>query len=375
MAFALPFPVSTRLLGSLLVATLGLSACKGPQTEAVPERAVRTQVVTAGEAGRALEFAAEVRARTESRLAFRVPGKVVERAVSLGDRVRPGQVLARLDPQDLQLATQGAEAAGAAAQAQRDQAAADLKRFRALKEQGFISGAELERREVAAQAALSQAEQAMAQAAIQRHQREYAILKADVAGVVTAVEVEPGMVVAAGTPVLRVAQQGPRDAVFAVPEHRVQEFRAWAAVPGALAVRRWGQVESQPARLRELAEAADPVTRTFVAKVDIGEGAELKLGQTATVQLQMPKHAGVIRLPMTAVLEAEGKPQVWVLESASMKVHLQPVEVGDAVGNELVITAGLKAGQEVVVAGVHALTPGQKVRRYGVAPAAPAASR
>ncbi|MBH9553114.1 efflux RND transporter periplasmic adaptor subunit [Inhella gelatinilytica] len=361
---------SVRLAGAAL---LMLAACKGPAPEAAPERAVRTLVVQATEAGRALEFAAEVRARTESRLAFRVPGKVAERTVSLGDRVKAGQVLARLDPQDLALAAEAAQAGWRAAQAQREQSAADLKRYRSLKEQGFISGAELERREVAFQAAQSQFDQAVAQTTAQRNQADYAALKADAPGVITSVDVEPGMVVSAGLPVLRLAHLGPRDAVFSIPEHQVGAFREWAAAPGALSVRLWGQPEPLKARLRELAESADPVTRTFVAKVDLGDDASLKLGQTATVTLQLPKRSGVMLVPMTAVLEVQGKPQVWVLDPTSLKVQLQPVVVGDAAGNELVITAGLKSGQEVVTAGVHALTPGQKVRRYAASGAASAA--
>ncbi len=342
-----------------------VSGCGRKDAEPAPERAVRTQVLKVAQAGQILEFAAEVRARTESRLAFRVPGKVLSRSVGLGDSVKAGQVLMRLDPADLKLAADAAEAALTAAKANRDQQVADIKRFRELKNQGFISGAELERREAALQAAQAQYEQARAQAKAQRNQSQYAALEADAAGVITSVDAEPGTVVAAGTPVLRLAQKGPRDVVFQVPEHQVLALRQLAAQPGALAVRLWGQSELLPAKLRELAEAADPVTRTFTAKVDIGAEAPVKLGQTATVLLSSPKQTGVVKLPMAAVFEAKGQTQVWVLDPATMTVRTQAIQVAGADGNEVVVSSGLSPTQEVVVAGVHALSPGQKVRRYG----------
>ena len=353
---------------------LSLAGCGAKAPEVNPERAVRTQVVQVAEAAQVLEFAAEVRSRSESRLAFRVGGKVLSRHVGLGDSVKVGQVLMRLDPQDLKLAADAAQAALIAAKVNRDQQSADLKRFKALKDQGFISGAELERRESALQAAQSQFEQARAQAQAQRNQSEYAALQADAAGVITAVDAEPGTVVGAGTPVLRLAQKGARDVVFHIPEHQVQAFRQLSAAPGALMVRLWGRDEPVAAKLRELAEAADPVTRTFAAKADIGEPEGLKLGQTATVVFNSPKRSGVVKLPMAALFETKGSPHVWVLEPASMAVRAQPVTVGGADGNAVVITTGLSPAQEVVIAGVHALSQGQKVRRYGSAAAVSAAA-
>jgi len=343
---------------------MGLAGCGRKDAPAAPERAVRTQVLQVAQAGQTLEFAAEVRARSETRLAFRVPGKVLSRNVGLGDSVKPGQVLMRLDPADLRLAADAAQAALIAAKANRDQQLADLKRFRELKGQGFISGAELERRESALQAAQAQFEQARAQAKAQRNQTQYAALQADVAGVITSVDAEQGTVVAAGTPVLRLAQKGPRDVVFQVPENQVLALRQLAQHPGALSVRLWGQSESLPASLRELAEAADPMTRTFTVKVDIGAEAPVKLGQTATVLLTSPKQTGVVKLPMAALFEAKGQTQVWVLDPATMTVRTQAIQVAGADGNEVVVSAGLSPTQEVVVAGVHALSPGQKVRRY-----------
>lgn len=371
-------PVS-RPVGAwvVLVALGALVACGPKPAPPAPERAVRTMVVETVAAGQVFEYAADVRARTESRLGFRVPGKVLQRKVSLGDRVKAGQVLMRLDGQDLALAAEAANAALRAARSNRDQLAADLKRFRELKAQGFISGAELERREVALAAAQAQWEQAQAQAKAQRNQADYGDLEADAAGLITSVDAEPGTVVAAGTPVLRLAHDGPRDVVFQVPEHQVALLRRQLKSESAgLQVRIWGREEPLPATLRELAESADPVTRTFLVKADIGRADEVKLGQTATVVFNPGKLSGVVKVPMSAVFESQGRPHVWVLSPSTMTLKAQAVEVGGADGNEVVVLSGLSPKQEIVTAGTHVLAANQKVRRFGAAPAAaPAASR
>ena len=359
-------PVSLGKLKALLVtaAVLTLCACGRQEAAPEPERSVRTQVINAGEADMRLEYAGEIRARNESRLGFRVGGKLLSRKVNLGDTVHAGQVLATLDAQDLVLAQDAAKAAMQAARVNRDQSGNDYKRFIELRDQGFISAAELERRENAFKAAQAQLEQAKAQASAQSNQAGYAQLVSDVSGVVTNVDVDPGTVVGAGTPIVRVAQDGPRDVVFSVPEDQVARVRAAASLPGALKLRLWGT--GQPERelsLREVSAQADPVTRTFQFKADAGR-LDLKLGQTATVLLTLPKTEQVIKLPLSAVLQQQGQTSVWVLDPSSMKVSPQSVQVSGADGNEVVIAGGLKPGQEVVVAGVHVLTAGQKVKRY-----------
>jgi membrane fusion protein, multidrug efflux system len=359
----------------LLVATLAaalLGGCSRPEAAPEPVRAVRTLTLGADSAGASHEFAAEVRARSESRLAFRVGGKVAGRSVEAGDSVRAGQVLAQLDGQDLRLGQDAARAALAAAQSNADQAGAEARRYRELKEQGFIGAAELERREATLKAAQAALDQARAQAGLQGNQAAYATLVADLPGVVTAVDAEPGMVVAAGTPVVRLAHDGPRDVVFAVPEDKVDLLRAAGAGPGALSVRLWNGGQPLPATLREVSAAADPATRTFLAKADIGR-AEVRLGQTATVHLELPRAAGVMRLPLAAVAERQGQTVVWLLDAGAMTVRPQPVTVAGADGNSVVVSAGLAPGQAVVTAGVHLLTPGLKVKRYAE-PAAATAS-
>ncbi|MDN3922992.1 efflux RND transporter periplasmic adaptor subunit [Roseateles violae] len=366
------------------IALLALAGCGKEAPAPEPERAVRTQLLSRDSAGLTHEYAAEIRARTESRLSFRVGGKLQSRLVNLGDTVKPGQVLARLDAQDLMLAQESAKANLLAARVNRDQMSADYKRFVELKEQGFISAAELERRDTAFKAAQAQLEQAKAAASAQGNQTGYAQLVADAPGVVTAVEAEPGMVVAAGTPVVRVAVDGPRDVVFTVPEDQLAQVRGAAARPGALKVRLWGEGQgaARDIALREVSAATDPVTRTFMLKADAGK-LDAKLGQTATVTLELPRVEQIIKLPLAAVLEQQGQTSVWLLDPKTMTVKPQPVTIGGADGNAVVISGGLSPGQEVVIAGVHVLTPGQKVKRYQepgaaaarAASATPAASR
>lgn len=357
-----------------LAAVAALAACSKTEPAPDPVRAVRTVTVSSQTAGGTYEYAGEVKARTESRLSFRVGGKMLKRLVDLGDTVKAGQLLAQLDAQDLRLGQEAARASVAAAQASYDQNAADFKRYQALADKGFIGPAELERREMAMKTARAQLDQSRAQSSVQGNQAGYASLLADAAGVVTGVELEPGMFASAGTPVLRLARDGPRDVVFSVPEDKVAVVKSLAAVPGRFTVLLWGAGgEPLPATIREIAAAADPVTRTFLIKADIGNAGGVRLGQTASVSMVLPQIAGVTKLPLSALREAQGKSAVWLVDRTSMTVKSQGVQLAGADGNEAVITSGLVPGQIVVTAGVHVLSPGQKVKFY-VDPGMPSAS-
>lgn len=343
-------------------ATLALVACTKPAPLEEPVRAVKVMAVGVQSMQSGAEFAGEVRARVESQLGFRVSGKLIQRQAELGQRVKAGQVLAQLDPQDYKLAAEAAKAQLAAAATNRDLAAADFKRFKELKDQNFISGAELERRDTTLKAAQAQYEQARAQLSGQANQVAYAKLIADVAGVITAVQAEPGQVVTAGMPVVRIAQDGARDVVFSVPEDKVAAIKPGAAVT----VRLWPVSTSFQGVVREVAASADPVTRTFVVKVSLNAKDAPALGATVSVLPQALGHGGVsvIKLPTSALRQDGNLTAVWVLDGASMTVKLQPVQIATADGNEVVIAGGLQPGMQVVVAGVHVLSAGQKVTVY-----------
>lgn len=352
-----------RMSLSLAVAlSIALAACTRPEAAKEPVRSVKVLTVGVGVFRSGHEFAGEVRPRVESRLGFRVGGKITRRQAELGQRVRAGQLLAQLDAQDYRLAADAARAQVAAAATNRDLAAADFKRYAALKSQNFISGAELERRETALKAAQAQLDQAKAQLASQGNQASYTQLVADVSGVITAVEAEPGQVVAAGVTIVRIAQDGPRDVVFSVPEDEVAAIK-----PGSdVSVRVWADSATLDGKVREVAASADPVTRTYPVKVSLDAAAAPALGATVYVSPRALSQAGtpVIKLPTSALRKQGQGTAVWVLDKATMTVTSQPVQIATADGNEAVIAAGLQPGMLVVSAGVHVLSPGQKVAIY-----------
>lgn len=359
-----PLFTAARTGAAALVLCL-LAACSRQEAPPEPVRAVKLQTVGAAPLVAKAEFAGDIRARTEAQLGFRVAGKVLSRNVELGQTVKPGQLLAQLDGADYALAAQGAQAQVQAATTQRDLAAANYHRFKELRDKNFISAAEMERHAASLKSAQAQLDQAKANAAAQGNQTAYTRLVADVAGVVTAVNVEPGQVVAAGAPVLRIAKDGARDAVFAVPEDRIAQTKTGQPVQ----IKVWPDEELLTAHIREVAASADAATRTYQVKatLDAADPERLpKLGATVTVipqalQGDVSPVAQAIKLPLAALWEKAGKSQVWVFDAASSSVQPQAVGVARIDGNEAVIQSGLKAGQQVVIAGVHVLSAGQKV--------------
>lgn len=365
----------TRIAIPLVVTLVfGLGACQKPVEQAPDIRPVRVMTVAPVSVANAFEYAGEVRPRVEARLGFRVPGKLISRSVDVGAVVTRGQVLATLDPRDLQLAQDAARAQLAAARVDASLATADLRRTTDLRSKGFISEAELERRQSAANAARARLEQAEALASQQGNQTGYAALTADVAGVVTAIEAEVGQVVAAGQAVIRVAPDGPREVAFAIPEDKVEAVRRIKTVE----VRTWAMpARALTARVREIAPLADPATRTFAARVTLDKTpADVLLGMTATVRFIGTTGPARLTVPLVAVVRNQEQSSVWVLDAATSTVNLSNVSLGTTVGNDVVITQGLQAGQLVVTAGVHKLQPGQKVARLpdGAVGSAPAAS-
>ena len=270
-----------RLVCVCMTALL-LAACARPEPPPAPIRAVRTMTVGTSQANVAHDYAAEIRSRSESRLGFRVAGKLLSREVNLGDRVRAGQVLARLDGQDLRLGADAARAGVNAAQVQFDLAMADLRRYRELHQQGFIGAAELDRREAGVRSAQSQLDQAKAQWSVQGNQAAYATLVADAAGVVTAVEAEPGQVLAAGTPVVRMAYDGPRDAVFSVPEDRLPEVKVSAKTTTAFSI------APVMASLRYFKNAATVLSMTLTITSPVLSSASTLRWMKGTPSLTLP---------------------------------------------------------------------------------------
>lgn len=356
-----------RTASVLIAAAVLLAGCAKEQPVAELVRPVRTMAVAAEHPGLQLEFSGEVRPRYESRLGFRVGGKIARRFVDVGATVKRGQLLAALDPQDLKLAEAAARSNVASASSQYELARADLARFRDLRAKNFISQAELDRRQAAHDSALAQLEAVRAQASIQDNQAIYTALRADSDGVITAVEAEAGQVVSAGQTVVRLAQTAEREIAIAVPEDKVEAVRRapridvslWAA-PGAAA----------EGRVREIAPAADSVTRTYAVRVAVAEPpAGMRWGMTATVRFTAQSSAALIRLPLSALLRQGEQDVVWVFDPQSSTVQAVAVNVAGPNGNDLMVSSGLAPGQLVVTAGAHLLQPGQRVKLLpGAAP-------
>jgi RND family efflux transporter MFP subunit len=352
-----------------------LAACSKPPEKTEEVRPVRAIVVQSTDVDVNAEFSGEVRARYQSQLGFRVPGKIVSRKVDVGTVVRKGQALMQLDPQDLRLGQAQAQATLRAAETSRDLAAADVKRYRELRGQNFVAQAVLDEKESALRAAEAQVDAARAGYREQSNQAGYAALVADVDGVVTQVAAEAGQVVAAGTPVVTVARTDEKEVVFGVPEDRVDTLRKVSDVH----VRLWAAPErAVPAKIREVSPVADPATRTYAFKVALPPTlTQAKLGMTAVVQFASRSAEPKIKVPLSALFHEKNATSVWVVENGA--VRLVPVTVVAADGNDLVLGSGVTAGQTVVTAGVHLLKPGQKVRILGAdalpgpAPAAPGA--
>ncbi|MEO0315994.1 MAG: hypothetical protein RI928_2450 [Pseudomonadota bacterium] len=371
----LPFPktrqhhlsgLKSLISMSLSGAVLLLASCseKPPKTEDI--RPVRVLVVAPSGAKNQVELAGEVQPRYESRLGFRVGGKVIARRVDVGTVVRRGQLLMQLDASDFQLAQAQAKASVSAADSTLSLAQAELNRYRELRQKNFVSQALLESKEAAYMAALANHEQATVGLKVQANQSSYTSLIADADGVVTGIDAEVGQVVSPGMPVVRIARSGEKEVRVSIPEDQVAKLKRISDVT----VRTWANPElALDGRLRELSPVADPATRTFTAKIALPKaGSEIQLGMTATVSFANEAAPG-IRLPMTALFNHKENTAVWVVEQGAVKLVM--VEVAGAVGNEIVIASGLAPGQSVVTAGVNLLREGQKVTVLGDTAAAP----
>ncbi len=356
-----------------LVAALALAACSKPAAPPPAPRAVIAQVVGAKPGDGANVYSGEIRARYENDLAFRVGGKVIARYVDVGATVKKGQPLARLDPQDAQLAAEGARSALAGAEADHALAKAEVERYRDLYAKKFVSQAVLDARETTFNTTKARLEQARAQLATARNQSSYTALAAEADGVITAVNVEAGQVVAAGQAVMRFAQPAEKEVVISVPESRLAELRDARQIPQQILVAVLAAPEKPYAgRIREVAPTADAATRTFAVKITLlAPDDAVKLGMTANVALGQRTGPDTIGVPLTALTQIDGEPAVWVVDPQTSQVHLRPVKVAAYREDGATITAGLKAGEIVVTAGVHKLLAGETVRVESEAAASP----
>jgi RND family efflux transporter MFP subunit len=337
-----------------------LTACddQAASATAKPERPVQVQRVAFENENATREFVGVVRARYETDLGFRVAGKIISRIVNVGDRVHIGDVVARLDPQDLKLQVESAEAEFAAATSSLHQAASDLERYTTLKTGGWASIADFDRKKAAKDEAEGRLERAKRSLDLAHNQLDYSDLRADADGVITATLAEPGQVVAIGQAVVRLAHRGEKEAVVSLPETWLAEARSSKA-----SVQLWsGPGRDFTARLRELSPQADAATRTYAARFTIDNPDDsVALGMTATVTLSHAADVSVTKLPLAAILDRGTGPSVYVVDRSGA-LELRPVKVASFTEDSALVTSGVSTGDRIVKLGVQKLDAGERVR-------------
>lgn len=349
---------SKSALVLILTAAALASGCAKHAAPAEEVRPVRTLTVAPPVATPAATYSGEIKARRENALGFQVAGRIQRRHVEVGDSVAKGQPLFELDPVDTALNASAHKAQVDSARSQLAQAKADAERYAALAKKGFVGRSDLERAQLQVDTAAQSLRAAEANHRVAANQAGYATLRASATGVVTSVDAEVGAVVQAGQVVVHVAEDGERELVVSVPESRVAELREAAA----LTVELWADpTRSYSGRLRELAPDTDDVTRTYAARISVIDAdAALRLGMTAKLNVTLGGGSELRRLPLTAVLDTDGKPRVWVVDAA-MRAVSREVSLAQPTKDAVLVSRGLQDGDVVVTAGVHLLREGQKV--------------
>lgn len=343
---------------ALLGLALLLSACGNSEP---PQESVRPALVVQPQPASVLvdSYPGEVRARYEPELAFRIAGKVARRLVEVGDRVKKDQPLAELDPQDVRLQLEAIRAQVAAAEANLQTVRAERERYKALLGRNLVSRSQFDNIENQYRAGEARLKQVRAEYDVARNQADYAVLRASQDGVIARRSVEVGQVVAAGQAVFTLAVDGEREVSISLPEQSIGRF----SVGQAVEVELWSQPDQRfPGRIREMAPAADPQSRTFAARVAFTEGeVPAELGQSARVFIA--SHAEVpLAVPLAAVSAEQGQPFVWVIDPQTQTVQRRMVRIGAYGDDQVPVLEGLSASDWVVAAGVQILREGQSVR-------------
>ena len=348
------------ILAGLIAATV--TGCDKPVPPAPQARSVRAVAVERVAEGETVSLTGHVRSKDQASLAFRLDGRMMERPVNVGDVLKAGQVVAKLDPQIQQHLLRTAEGNLSSLEAQLREARITFWRQQELLKDGWTSRAKFDEAEHKLQTIQAQVDAAQAQVRIAEEQLSYTVLSADAPGAVTAKGAEPGEVVHAGQMIVELARQGGRDAVFDVPEQLIRTGPRDPVVEIALTNE---PIVRATGRVREVAPQADATTRTFQVKVGIIDPPQgMELGSTVTGRIKLSAPPGV-EIPASALTEANGRPAVWVVDPQSKTVSLREVDVLRHDPATVGVSQGLEAGDLVVTAGVQTLHPGQKVRLLG----------
>ncbi|MCY1665988.1 efflux RND transporter periplasmic adaptor subunit [Rhizobium sp. SL86] len=347
---------------ALGLALIGLAGCSQEKAEA-PEvvRPVKVVEVTKPDEGRVLQYSGSIRARTEIAMGFRVDGKVTQRLVDVGQRVKPGDVLARLDPIDYELSVRQAEAQLASAEKQVEISRLALNRVQILQEKSITSQSTLEQSQLAYDQAVSSRDAAKSALEQAENRVAYTVLTSDVDGIVTATSAEAGQVVAAGSPVVTVAQDGAKEVAIAVPETDIGEFRAGKTVNAGF----WSHANlALEGKVREIAGSADSQSRTFAVRISLPDDPNVLLGMTASVSVKTDDAQPAFVLPLAALSRQGDQAVVWLVDRQTETVKQRPVTVAGFAGDGVRVTQGIAAGDLVVAAGTQFMREDMKVRLY-----------
>ncbi|CAN7474416.1 efflux RND transporter periplasmic adaptor subunit [Neorhizobium tomejilense] len=354
--------VSFVFKGLVVAAAFGaLTACSEEKKAEAPEvvRPVKVTEVAAADNGRKLQYSGSVKARTEMNLGFRVAGKITERLVDVGERVRPGDVLAKLDAVDYQLAVRRAEADLSSAQKQVEISGLARRRAETLAEKSISSQSQFEQAQLANDQAISQRESAQSALDQARNQVAYTELKSDQNGIVTAVSADIGQVVASGTPVLSVAVEGSKEVQIAVPEMDVAQFKPGKTVKA----RFWSATDLVlDGKVREVAGSADAQSRTFAVRVSLPDDPRVLLGMTATIEAGEDNAVATYAVPLAALSKKDGQSVVWIVDRGKGTVSSRAVKVADFSDDGVRVAEGIAKGDLVVSAGTQFMKEDMKVK-------------
>ncbi|ODT05714.1 MAG: efflux transporter periplasmic adaptor subunit [Mesorhizobium sp. SCN 65-20] len=351
-------PIFSLALVSLIGA--GLAACTEAKTETVEAvRPVKVVEIAKADTTRELHYSGAVKARTEMNLGFRVGGKITERVANIGDRVKPGDLLARIDPTDYQLAVASAEANLAAAEKQVETARLTDQRAEQLYSRKFASEAQREQAALAYKQAASLRDAALSSLRQAKNQVGYAELRSDQSGIVTSINADTGQVVGTGTPVVAVAVDGEKEVQIAVPELEIGKFTTGKPVK----VRFWSDDRLvMDGKVREVAGSADAQSRTFSVRVSLPDDARVLLGMTATIEATVDSGQNFVSIPLSALAQQDGKQIVWVVDQADETVKARDIKVANFVDDGVQVVDGLEPGDLVVSAGTQFMAEKLKVK-------------
>lgn len=346
---------TAALVGALLFGSTFLSGC-GDVVQKEKPLLVKTQQAVSSTEAQTGSYSGTVRGRYETKVAFQVSGRILSRNVNVGSRVNAGDVLMVIDARDVQQQANAGDAQVSAARAQLSLAQANLARYTELYQAEAVSASVLDQYQTNYDAAFAAYQQALSQAAQAHNSLGYTNLTAGASGVVSSVEAEEGQVVAAGQTVLTLVQTNELEVEISVPESQIDSLR----VGQEAQISFWALKETASGVVREISPMADSASRTYTVRVTVTNPPKgMELGMTADVRLPQGEADGVL-LPLSAIYQTEGTPEVWVVKEDST-VELRPVTV-ETFDENRVRVYGLALSDVVVTAGVHKLRAGQEVR-------------